>query len=188
MHNLTPITPLGGTEQRVDTHATATCTEVTDLALASVAARLGQEAKCNQQLKKILGTGAPGPGKAAMGDPYTAVWMGPDQWMIGAPFGSHEDIEDQIKAALKDTASVTEQSDMWCCFDLSGTGLIAVMELLCNINFRAMAAGDATRSSIHHLGCFVVCGGPDGFYRIIGPRSSAGSLHHAIITAMKSAL
>jgi sarcosine oxidase subunit gamma len=188
VHNLTAITPLGGASAQIDSHGTATCTEVTDLALASVAARLGHEKACAAALKTILGTDAPGPGKSAMGDPYTAVWMGPEQWIIGASFSTHEDIEDQMKAALKDAASVTEQSDMWCGYDLSGTGLQSVMELLCNINIRAMAPGDATRTAIHHLGCIVVCGDPDGFFRIIGPRSSAGSLHHAIVTAMKSAL
>jgi len=108
--------------------------------------------------------------------------------MLGADIATHEDIAAKLKAALKDTASVTEQTDAWCCFDLSGKGIAAVMELLCPINMRALASGDATRTTIHHLGCFVICGDPDGFLRILGPRASAGSLHHAILTAMRSAL
>lgn len=186
MHNLSSITPLGATEPRVETHGSVTCSEVTDLALASVSARLGQESACSDKMHTLLGQPAPGPGKSAMGDPFTAVWMGPDQWMIGANISTHEDIEEQLISELKTTASVTEQTDSWCCFDLSGTRVAAVMELLCNVNLRVMKAGDATRSSIHHLNCFVICGDPDGFIRLIGPRSSAGSLHHAIIAAMKS--
>ena len=188
MHNLSAITPLGHAVVQTDEHGGVTCAEVTDLALASVAARLGHEKKCATVLKKLLGQAAPGPGKSSMGDPYVAVWMAPDQWMIGAPFGSHENIEDQLKSELMDSASVTEQTDAWCGFDLSGAGVASVMELLCNVNARAMVSGDATRSAIQHLGCFVICGDPNGFFRLIGPRSSAGSLHHAIVTAMKSAL
>ena len=188
MHDLTPITALGGTEPRVDQVAGVTCTEITDLALASVAARLGKEKSCATKLKTLLKSPPPEAGKALLAQPFSAVWMGPDQWMIGADFASHEDIATQVKATLKDTASVTEQTDAWCGFDLAGDDVRPVMELLCNINIRAMQSGDASRTSIHHLGCFVICGDPLGFVRILGPRASAGSLHHAITTAMASAL
>lgn len=188
VHDLEPITALGGAAPQVDTVAGLTCTEVTNLALASVAARLGQEKACAKKLKALLGDAAPGPGKALLAAPFSAVWMGPDQWMIGADFATHEDVEVQVKTALGSTASVTEQTDGWCCFDLSGDGIAPVMELLCPVNMRSLQSGDAQRTQIHHLGCFVVCGDPDGFIRILGPRASAGSLHHAIVTAMQSAL
>lgn len=188
MPDLIAITALGGSAARVDTVAGVTLTENPDLALASVAARMGHEATCLETLSGLLGTDAPAPGKTAFGDPYTAVWMSPDQWMIGADFAAHETLADTLKEALGASASVTEQTDGWVCFDLTGAGLAAVVELLCNVNMRALQAGDATRTTIHHLGCFLVCGDPDGFLRILGPRASAESLHHAIHTAMKSAL
>ncbi len=188
MHDLTPITPLGQSAPQIDTVAELTCSEHCELALASVTARLGKEKKCAAALKKLLGAAVPDAGKALLSAPYSAVWAGPDQWMLGADIATHEDISALVKDAVGDTASVTEQTDAWCCFDLSGQGIEPVMELLCNIDMRRMASGDATRTTIHHLGCFVVCGDPDGFVRILGPRASAGSLHHAILTAMRSAL
>jgi sarcosine oxidase subunit gamma len=188
VHDLSPITPLGGSAPRIDDVAGTSLTEVTDLALASVAARQGKEENCARALKTMLEADAPEPGRAHLGQPLSAVWMGPDQWMIGAPFETHEDIESRLKAKLKSSASVTEQTDAWACFDLSGSGVRAVMELICNVNMSTLQSGDALRSSIHHLGCFVICGDPDSFVRILGPRASAGSLHHAIYTAMKSAL
>lgn len=188
MHSLTPITALGGTKPQVDQVAGLTCTEVTDLALASVAARLGQEKQCAKALKSILGASPPEAGKALLSQPFSAVWMGPKQWMIGADITTHEEIAALLKTDLKDTASVSEQTDAWAGFDLSGDGIAAVMELLCNVDLRKLQSGDATRTSIHHLGCFVICGDPNSFVRLLGPRASAGSLHHAIATAMKSAL
>ena len=188
MHDLAPLTPLGGTEPRIDTVAGVTCTEQCALALAAVAARLGQEKACSASLKKLLGAEPPLPGKAHFAQPYTAVWAGPDQWFLGADIATHEEIAAQLKDVFQNTASVTEQTDAWCCFDLTGDGIEAVMELLCPINMRALASGDATRTTIHHLGCFVICGDPTGFIRILGPRASAGSLHHAILTAMTAAL
>lgn len=188
VHDLIPITALGGSAPRVDTVSGLTCTEVTNLALASVAARLGQEKACAKKLTALLGAKPPDAGKALLAAPYSAVWMGPDQWMLGADFTMDEDLAEKVKSALGATASVTEQTDGWCCFDLSGVGIVPVMELLCPVNLRAMQSGDAQRTQIHHLGCFVVCGDPTAFARILGPRASAGSLHHAIVTAMHSAL
>lgn len=188
MHDLTPITALGSSAPRIETVRDVTLAEVPNLALASVAARKGHEATCAEQLKALIGKDAPEPGKTAVGAPYVAVWMGPQQWMLSAEFGTHEDIAEQVKSHVSDTASVTEQSDAWVCFDLSGTGVFSVVELLCNVNLLAFGAGDATRTSIHHLGCFVICTVPDQAVRILGPRASAGSLHHAITTAMRSTL
>ncbi|MGC1506261.1 MAG: sarcosine oxidase subunit gamma [Sulfitobacter sp.] len=188
MHNLTPTTALGGHMPRVDTVAGLTLTEKPGLALASVTARLGHQAACAQHLANLLGGPAPAAGKARLHDPEAAFWMAPDQWMVGAPFDSHEDLAAQLVTRFGATASITEQTDAWAAFDLRGDGIEAVMELLCPLNIRSMQTGDATRTSIHHLGCFVIRRDPADWLRILGPRSSAGSLHHAIHTAMISAL
>lgn len=188
MHDLKPITALGGTEFRVDKVAGVTLTEKPGIALASVTARQGHEAACRAHLADVLEGPAPGPGKCRLHDPEAAFWMGPDQWMAGAPFDTHEDLAAQLKARMGETASITEQTDAWVCFDLQGDRMEDVVELLCNIDIRAMKTGDATRTSIHHLGCFLLRRDPADWVRIFGPRASAGSLHHALLTAMKSAL
>ena len=63
-------------------------------------------------------------------------------------------------------------------------GELAVRES--EARFRNMADNTATRSVIEHLGTYVLRRGKDHF-TIFGPRSSAASLHHALITAAKSA-
>ena len=186
MHDLVAITALGGTEPQVDTVAGVTCTEVPGVALASVAARMGQEKKAATALSKLIGTPAPDVGRWA-GTPVSAFWAGPDQWMVDAPFDSHEDLADQVKAAVGDAASVTEQTDGWTRFDLTGDSIPAVLELLSQLDLRKLVEGSAARCSIHHIGCFVLCRTSESF-SIYGPRASAGSLHHAIVAAMRSAL
>lgn len=188
MHDLAPLTALGGSAPRSDTHAGVTLSENDAIALASVAARRGQETACRTHLENILGAPAPEPGRARLGTTQTAFWMAPDHWMLTAPYGTHEDLAEQLKARLGATASVTEQSDAWVCFDLQGDGVEAVIELCCNINIRAMQTGDATRTSIHHLGVYVLRCDPANHLRLLGPRASAASLHHAVLTAMKAAL
>jgi sarcosine oxidase subunit gamma len=188
VHDLVAITPLGGTEPRVDRVGPVTLSERPDWALASVAARLGREQDCRAGLKTALGQGVPEVGRLVAGDPLSAFWTGPDQWMVEAPHASHEDLAARLKTALGDAASVTEQTDGWCRFDMEGDGVVAVLERLCNVDVATQESGTATRTSIEHLGCFLLCRIARRSLSVIGPRSSAASLHHALLTAIRSAL
>lgn len=185
MHDLQPITALGGLEPRVDTFAHVTIAENDSLVLASVAARMGFEPQCHDLLKTLLGA-VPGPGKAILHDPEAGFWMGPDQWMIGAPKYTHELLADDLKQRFGDAASITEQSGAWVCFDMTGPGMPDVCERLCGVPIRKMQAGDAQRTVIHQLGCFVIRRADADHLRILGPRASAGTLHNALITAARS--
>ena len=183
MHDLLPVTALGGTEPRVDVIGTVTITENPGVALASVAARMGQEAAVAKALSPLLGGPLPGPGRAQLNDPVAGFWMGPEQWMLGAPMQTHELLADQLKETLGDAASVTEQSGAWVVFDVTGERMPDMCELLCAVPIRRMVAGDAQRSVIHQLGCFVIRREAEDHIRILGPRASAETLHHALVTA-----
>ena len=183
MHDLVSLTPLGAQAPRTDRHGGVTLDEVTEVALASVAARLGREAEAAVLVAAVTGEAAPAPGRASA----RAFWMGPDHWMIEAPFATDEDLAARIVATAGGAASVTEQTDAWCRFDLRGERLAEVFERLCNADIRRFAGGEAVRTAIEHLGCFLICRAP-GHLSVLGPRSSAGSLHHALLTAMRSAL
>lgn len=185
MHNLKPVTALGGATPRVDTFDHITIAENDSRALASVTARMGQEKACHRALKKLLGD-VPQAGKAVLRTPEAAFWMGPDQWMIDAPRETHELLADQMKTLLGSTASVTEQTGAWVCFDVTGPAVAEMSERLCAVAIRKMQAGDAQRTVIHHLGCFVIRQQADDHIRIFGPRASAASLHHALLDAAHS--
>lgn len=185
MHDLLPVTGLGGTTPRVDTFDRLTISENDGLALASVAARLGHEKACRAKLKTIIGA-VPGPGKAQLHDPEAGFWMGPDQWMIGAPRETHELLADKLVEIFGETASVTEQSGAWVCFDVTGPAMVDSCERTCAVPIRKMLAGDAQRTMIHQMSCFVIRREAPDHIRILGPRASAASLHHALVTAALS--
>lgn len=185
MHNLQTLTALGGSEPRVDAFPHITITENHGVALASVAPRVGKEAACHKVLKKLLGA-VPETGRAVLHDPEAGFCMGPDQWMIGAPKDTHEALADTLKDLLGDNASVTEQSGAWVCFDLRGPAMEDMSERLCNIPIRQMVSGDVRRTVIHQLGCFAIRRADEDHLRIFGPRASAGTLHHALLTAAQS--
>lgn len=185
MHDLQPVTALGGTTARVETFGHITIAENDGLALASVAARLGQEEACYKTLKGLIGA-VPEAGKAVLHDPEAGFWMGPDQWMIGAPRETHELLADILTSLFGPSASITEQTGAWVCFDVTGPAMPDFCERLCTVPIRKMTAGDAQRTLIHQLGCFVLRRENDNHIRILGPRASAGSLYHAFVTTAKS--
>lgn len=185
MHDLTTVTALGGLTPRVDTFDHVTIAENDGLALASVAARRGHENACHTVLAKLIGA-VPGPGRCLLHDPEAGFWIGPDQWMIGAPRETHELLADQLKDQFGDVASITDQSGAWVTFDVTGPAMRDLCERVCAVPIRRMVAGDAQRTMIHQLGCFVIRRAADDHIRILGPRASAGSLHHALITAAQA--
>lgn len=188
MHSLSPLTALGGTEPCIDVFEGLVIADISDVALASLALRFGKETAFAQACKQATGSAPPLPGCFSSSGVMTVFAMGLDQWMVTAPIKTHEDLAAQLAMALKDTASITEQTDGWVWFDVSGVKGPAMFERLCAANIRAMVAGAVTRTAIDHLGCFVMCRKAKREFSVIGPRSSAKSLHHAMITAAHSVL
>jgi len=186
--NLTAVTALGGPSARVDHFNGVTVTECPDWALASVTARRGQSGQTADKAQAMLGFALPDIGLSTGDGSLSAFWIGPEQWMIEAPHSSHEDLAAQLKTALGDSASITEQTDGWVRFDLTGPGCTSVLERLSNANTATMKSASITRTGIHHLGCLLSCRSSGDHYSIWGPRSAAQTLHHAIDTAAKSAL
>ena len=186
MHKLKAITPLGGTEPRVDGFDGLVISERPDRALASVGARQGSEDAAAQAARDLLGFDLPAPARWSTASDYMAWWMGPDLWMVDAPHSSHEMLASQIKAAVGDNASVVEQTDGWCRFDVEGNRSLDLFERLTNANLRSATEGTALRTSIEHVGCFVLCLEAGKRFAVIGPRSSAASLHHALLALAKS--
>lgn len=180
---LKPLTPLGTDTPARTTIGPVTITEVTDTALASLAARMGQSLA---EAAKAAGLPLPAPGRAEQAAPYGAFWLGPDQWMIEAPYPTHEDITAILKPVFGETASLTEQTDAWARFDVTGEHLPALFERLCNFDIAAHSTGAATRTMLEHLGVYIVIRAPNHI-TILGPRSSAASLYHALTTAAKAA-
>ncbi|MGA9409903.1 MAG: sarcosine oxidase subunit gamma [Roseobacter sp.] len=184
MHNLQPLKPMGSKEPASTVVGGVTILENTGLALASVAARTGQETACRAALDALLQSSAPGPGQTLFAQPYSAIWMSQDQWLLSAPFETHEQIATMIKPDFASSASITEQTDGWVCFDISGDSVTDMFERLCAAPVRRLHTGSAQRTTIHHISCFIVI--QNNGVRVLGPRSFAASLHHALVTAAQS--
>lgn len=184
MLKLKPITPLGANEARVDRFTGLTIREVTERSLASLTARNDQADATRDKAWSLFGIDLPDIGDSATGNTYSAFWIGPESWMVDAPYAGNEDLARQVKHAMGDSTSVVEQTDGWCRFDIEGDAVNAVLERLCSADSANMSEGAVTRTQIHHLGCFLWR--QKNVFAVIGPRSSATSLHHALMQAVQS--
>ena len=184
MPNLIAVSPLGFTTPYKETVGAYTISEVADRAMASVTARKDSAAAVKNILAEIVNQPAPEVGGYCAGE-IEAFWTGQSQWMLAATFDEYEDIVASFAGAFRGKASLTEQTDGWCRFAINGPNLERLCSLLCAIDMRGFIAGKSARTTIEHIGCFVLRNKDDQIH-IIGPRSSAASLHHAISAAAKS--
>ena len=187
MHSLKPITALGGTEAQIETIGSITISECPNWSLTSVSARLGAEKTTATAFKRALDIGFPKPMLSTTKNDITAFWTAPNQCFVEAPYTTHETLALELATSLDNKASVTEQSDGWVRFDLGGSDCFAVLERSCAADTPTMPMGGVTRTILEHLGCFVLRRS-DHHFSIYGPRSSAGSLHHALVAAARSVL
>jgi len=177
--DLTPITALGGSVPRSQGFGLLTVTENAGLALASLAQRRGAAQPVP------MGLALPGPGLWHAGNGIAAFWTGPGQWMIEAEGRAHEDFARAVKLAAPD-GSVSEQTDGWVAFEIAsvagGAPIVRLMEKLVNLDAAGFGPGCATRTGLEHMTVFVIRRAEDRL-AILGMRTLAGSLWHAIETA-----
>ncbi len=180
MPSLSALTPLGAAHPKTNQIGTITLTEVTDRALASLTCR-NASMPAFSAAASSMGLTLPQAGHWANGK-QSAIWTGVDQWLIDAPYGP--DLGQDLKSVFGDSASITEQTDAWARFDVSGAARVDLLERLCPAPSRRMTPGMATRSTIEHIGCLLICDADR--FRLMCARSYAGSLHHAIFTVAHS--
>lgn len=184
MHDLAPRTPLQAAVPILDHYSGVEVRERTDLALASLTTRRGKDVEARSRAMGFLGLDLPRPGGHVQSETYSATWMAPEQWFISAPLSDDALLADELKSAVGDSASVTEQTDGWCCFALSGPNCLALFEKLTPIDIAGLAAGQAVRSRFEHMAGLLICEEKGSRYLVFGQRSMAGSLLHALhITA-----
>ncbi len=186
MHSLAALTPLGGPLPKTEKIGTLTISEITNCALASVTLRRGKDQAFAVAAETLFATALPAPGVWQQAGVYGLIWTGPDQWFIEAPFASHEDIAQILKAGLGDSASVTEQTGGWVRFDVQGARVVDLLERLCPAPSRRMQTGAATRTLLEHMGCLVICRETAQHFSLLAPRSYAKSLAHALTAAARS--
>lgn len=185
MASLTAITALGGITACDKTIGGIRIAEIPDTCLASLAMRRGKAASFKKAAKEALGTDLPAPGQRTGNGTHGVIWMGVDQFLVEAETGT-ADLAGGLAASFGGAASITDQSDAWVRFDITGKDVPAMLERLSAADTRQMQGGAAVRTPVHHMLCVLVCRDAYIGFTIYGPRASAQSLHHALTAAAAS--
>lgn len=189
MTSLKAITALGGTTAYDEVISGIRITEIADTCLASLAMRRGKTAGFRKAAQKALGANLPAAGQRTGNDAQAVIWMGPDQFLVEIATSADDlagDLADRLGAAFGAVASITDQSDAWVRFDISGNKTVAMLERLSAADTRQMQANAAVRTPVHHMLCLLICREAGTSFTIYGPRASAQSLHHALTAAAAS--
>ncbi|WP_095204658.1 sarcosine oxidase subunit gamma [Mesorhizobium carmichaelinearum] len=179
MTDLNAFTALAAAQPRRAAFAALDIRETPELALASLARRRGSTKPAPFALH------LPEPGRWVAGQGVAAFWVSPDQWMIEAEGRAEENFAADLKQASPD-CTVTEQTDGWTVFEIvsrSGAAPIeALLSKLVNIDVANFGPGSATRTGLEDISCFVIRRSKT-HVAVLGARSFAGSLWHALETA-----
>ncbi len=143
--------------------------------VTSVAPFHDRGAEVSAALEAELGVGLPDPGRYLQGDGVRVVWSGLDQAFV---IGAH--VSDLTGAALSD------QSDAWAAFALSGPSARNVLARLVPVDLRAGAfgPGHAMRTLFGHMACILMQTDAER-YEVLVFRSMAGSAAHEVFRAMR---
>jgi sarcosine oxidase subunit gamma len=177
--DLQPTTALGATSPRRATFGTLTLAENTTLALASL------ERRRDGATAGPAGLGLPGPGAMWSDGPVSVFWTGQDRWMVEGGGHALDDFAGGFALAGPGW-SITDQTDAWVVLDITSHAgnppLHGLLAKLVNIDPAVFCKGTATRLLFHYMSIHVLVR-DEHQIRVLGIRSSAGSLWHALVLA-----
>lgn len=164
MIDLVPSTALGRATPYVVQVGDVKITENFSVSIASIALRRGSPDQ-----------NVPDPGVW-----NGSYWVRPGHWFVT---GAYDVLfSSTLKKQYGSDASVTDQTDAWVVFDIIAPE--ALFEKLCNADVRKMRPNSVVRTTIEYIGCFIIK--LESSFRVIGERSAAGSLLHALSRAAKA--
>jgi len=126
---------------------------------------------------KDIGLPFPAPGRITQSGEVTAIWAGSNLALV-------------LNATPRsDNAAISDQSDAWAVFDLTGPGIDAVMARLCPVDTRVgrFPPGHTARTLLGHMNASVTRLSQDCL-RIMVFRSMAQTAVHEITRAMEHAV
>ncbi|MEZ5478039.1 MAG: sarcosine oxidase subunit gamma family protein [Thiolinea sp.] len=176
---LTAKTPLAGFAQ--DTGAVRMA-EVTDRVLMSLACPSGGAAELDAVAQALWQCALPPVGTSVLNDEgVRLLGLQPDQWWVLAAATEGASPLGPWREQLGAVAHMTDQSDAWVMLRVSGAQSRKALERICMLDLHPanFGPGKASRTLMEHLGV-VLCCEAEGQYLLLGARSSADSLLHAL--------
>jgi sarcosine oxidase subunit gamma len=102
-------------------------------------------------VRGVLGLDLPARPGAAQADGLTALWLGPNEWLVIGGVDREADLADRLNAALAGQfAAVTNVSDNWTVIVLTGPKVLDVLAKSCPLDLhpRAFPAGSVAQTML----------------------------------------
>jgi heterotetrameric sarcosine oxidase gamma subunit len=97
----------------------------------------------HRAMREQIGVAVPGPQCASIGGEYALLWMAPGQWLLEAPATRAATAQSALIARLGAAfASISDISDAFACFDVSGEVATDVLMTGCSLDLRPDAFFD----------------------------------------------
>ena len=184
---LKPLNALGGKDLERSSFNGIEITEKHLNSLASIGCSGPLLKNFSKKLKSIFDIEVPGPGKSIASQKVRVSWTAQGQWFIESDEVFSQGFDIYLLEKLGKGFAVTDQSDGWVKFSLSGDNILKALEKCIMLDLYKMPGGSFSRCSLEHIGVYLLCERAKRDFLIYGPRSSANSLHHALIQASISA-
>ena len=138
--------------------------------LAQLDLRIGADAAARAAVAGVIGASLPiVPGTTAQGEGCTALWLGPDEWLlVGAP-GSEAQLAEALSRALEGRfAAVTDVSANRTAIELAGPRARDVLQKGCSIDLhpRAFHAGRCAQTLLARAQVVLEQGTDEPAYRL----------------------
>ena len=156
---LTPMSALHGVALpgrygKTDGASGVTIAERTNIGLATVACRKGQDDGLKASVREAYGVDLPLTSKMARGKTVSFIGTGPGQWLAVSKSLENQALADDLIARLKGLASIVDQSDGRAVIRLSGPRARDVLAkgLAIDLDSRVFPEDVAVTSTISHMG------------------------------------
>ncbi len=168
-------------------------TEVTDLALVSMAIPNGERDIVSKALLENYKADIPKIGKSTVSnvDNMRFLGMQSDQFFALFEYAGNHAVK-QLEAKINDVAYLADQSDSWVMLRISSklSGKCReALERICPIDLHpeSFNEGSVARTAMEHL-AVIILHETEGQYLLMSPRSSAKSFLHAVTTSIENIL
>lgn len=161
-------------------------TELTGLALVSVATPMGGHDDLLSNTVAAFGTTLPGIGCCTRSEDGQTRLLGlqRDQLFVVLEHESHNALS-VVTEKLGTTGYYTDQSDSWVILQMTGLGSRAALERICMLDLSpdVFSIDAVARTTMEHLSVIIVRDDADSFW-LMSARSSAKSFLHALETSI----
>ncbi|MGK0271874.1 MAG: heterotetrameric sarcosine oxidase gamma subunit [Cocleimonas sp.] len=191
MSSLNALQPLTALDSFSEEAHGITVTEVTDLAIVSMAIPTVTNDAFNKAIKKSYKVDRPTIGTFSQSKTNNARFLGlqQDQMFVLFDYNSDravEEVSSKINTS-KQLSYLCDQSDSWVTLRISGENSLEALERICplDINPSSFPVGSVARTSMEHMATIIIHE-EEGSYLLLSLRSFAHSFLHAVTTSIKN--